>query len=153
MKKLVVVLALGLAAAAATAGERLFSIDCNGEMKAYDVKGSGTFKGVLPRPMTENAAGWSTCGLTSAAREENGVRFVQLAQAIEGRAFARREDAGRNGQKFVFSGRGGDVAVYVDLSEDEVRDLAKRARLVDLWGNPVSASRNPGSTLVYEIIE
>ena len=78
------------------------------------------------------------------------VAHAQLAQAIEGRAFARREDVGRKGQKFVFSGRGGDVAVYVDLAEDEVHNLAKRARLVDLWGNPVSASRNPGSTLVYE---
>ncbi len=81
------------------------------------------------------------------------VAHAQLAQAIEGRTFARREDAGRNGQKFVFRGRGGEAAVYVDLTEDEVRDLAKRARLVDLWGNPVDASRNPGSTLVYEVVE
>ncbi|MGN0848019.1 MAG: hypothetical protein ACI4RA_11655, partial [Kiritimatiellia bacterium] len=77
------------------------------------------------------------------------VAHAQLARAVEGRRFVRREDAGRAGVKYVFEGRGGSVAVYSDLAKDEVLALAGRQRLKDLYGNAVRAETLIPGTVVY----
>ena len=63
--------------------------------------------------------------------------------------FVRKEDAGRAGVKYVFQGRGKEVAAYSGLAADEVRALAETTRLTDLYGNPVTAETLLPGTLVY----
>ncbi len=77
------------------------------------------------------------------------VAHAQLARAVEGRRFVRKEDAGRAGVKYVFQGRGKEVAAYSGLAADEVRALAETTRLTDLYGNPVTAETLLPGTLVY----
>lgn len=76
------------------------------------------------------------------------VAHAQLARAVEGRRFARRENAGRAGVRYVFEGRGGTAAVCAGLEVDEVR--AARTPLRDLYGNPVDPGTWQPGTLVYE---
>ena len=58
-------------------------------------------------------------------------------------------DAGRAGVKYVFQGRGKEIAAYSGLAADEVRALAETMRLTDLYGNPVTAETLLPGTLVY----
>ncbi len=77
------------------------------------------------------------------------VAHAQLARAIEGRRFVRREDAGRAGVKYVFTGRGKTVRVYSDLAKDEVFALSAQGPLKDLYGNRVGAETYVSGTVVY----
>ena len=77
------------------------------------------------------------------------VAHAQLARAVEGRRFVRKEDAGCAGVKYVFQGRGKEVAAYSGLAADEVRALAETTRLTDLYGNPVTVETLLPGTLVY----
>ena len=77
------------------------------------------------------------------------VAHAQLAQAVEGRRFVRRENAGAAGVKYVFEGRGATVAAYSELTRDEVLALAAKTSLTDLYGNRVTAETYPAGTVVY----
>lgn len=77
------------------------------------------------------------------------VSHAQMAHAIEGKRFVRRENQGRAGVAFVFAGGGRACTVYSDLARDEVLDLAARRPLKDLFGNPVEKDTFLPGTLVY----
>ena len=76
------------------------------------------------------------------------VAHAQLAQAVEGRRFLRKEPFGRNGMRYVFEGRGRTVAAYTELAEDEMLALAEKTALVDLYGNPV----RPGTCVPFTVV-
>ena len=77
------------------------------------------------------------------------VAHAQLAQAVEGRRFVRRENAGAAGVRYVFEGRGGTVSAYSELTRDEVLARAAQEPLTDLYGNPVRAETYLPGTVVY----
>ena len=77
------------------------------------------------------------------------VAHAQLAQAVEGRRFVRKENAGAKGVRYVFRGRGKEVSAYSGLTADEVRALRATTPLKDLYGNPVAAEPRLPGTLVY----
>jgi len=78
------------------------------------------------------------------------VAHAQLAQAVEGRRFVRKEPFGANGVKYVFEGRGRAVALYSELTKGEALALAAKTPLADVYGNPVRAETYIPCTLVYE---
>ncbi len=77
------------------------------------------------------------------------VAHAQLAQAVEGRKFVRKENAGRTGVKYVFEGRGKTVEIYSDLAKDEVLARTAKGPLKDLYGNAVRAETLIPGTIVY----
>lgn len=78
------------------------------------------------------------------------VAHAQLARALEGTRFVRKEDAGGSGVKYVFAGARGTVVVYSNLAQDEVLARAAAEPLLDLYGNRVTAATYVPGTLVYE---
>lgn len=77
------------------------------------------------------------------------VAHAQLAQAIEGRRFVRKENAGAKGVKYVFEGRGGTVSIYSDLTKDEILGLAAKTPVKDLYGNVVNQETLIAGTIVF----
>lgn len=77
------------------------------------------------------------------------VSHAQMAQALEGRKFVRKENVGQNGVAYIFEGAGRTCTVYSELTPDEVLDLAARQPLKDVFGNLVTKETLLRGTLVY----
>ncbi|MGN0852028.1 MAG: hypothetical protein ACI4Q3_01480 [Kiritimatiellia bacterium] len=77
------------------------------------------------------------------------VAHAQLARAVEGRRFVRKEPVGADGVVYVFGDADETVRVYSELSRDEVLALAAKGPVTDVYGNAVAAETCLPGTLVY----
>ena len=77
------------------------------------------------------------------------VAHAQMARAIEGKRFVRKENVGSDGVVYVFANADETVRAYSELSKDEVLGLLANGPVVDVYGNPVSRETYLPGTLVY----
>lgn len=77
---------------------------------------------------------------------------AHLAQMIEDAAFKEKTNYGAKGLRYRFKRGGETIDIYSDLSEKEMRSLARRGGVSDLYGNPITEGKLFPGTLVYHIM-